>query len=138
MSAGGAGYGGTVVGIGGSDCQALQGQAQQVADTSCQLDSDCGSNLRCCVANTTAAKAAGGICTVHLVDDNGTVLQDKCELATADVGPRLEARVREGGAKEAGVKEASVKEAGKVDLAADKTVTTPDKPPATPDAKTGQ
>jgi len=36
------------------------------------------------------------------------------------------------------VKEASVKEAGKVDLAADKTVTTPDKPPATPDAKTGQ
>ena len=41
MSAGGAGYGGTVVGIGGSDCQALQGQAQQVADTSCQLDSDC-------------------------------------------------------------------------------------------------
>ncbi len=41
VSIGGSGYGGTVGGFAGSGCQALQDQAQQAADTSCQLDSDC-------------------------------------------------------------------------------------------------
>jgi hypothetical protein len=100
----------------------------------CQLDSDCGDNLRCCIQNTTAARAVGGVCTLHLVDTAGNVIQDKCELPTVgDSGPRLEARVRETGVKEAGAQEARTP-----DRAVDKAATTPDKPPATPDAKTGQ
>jgi hypothetical protein len=112
----------------------LLGGCKQGEGDRCQLDSDCAENLRCCVQNTQPARAGGGVCTLHLLDSAGNVIQDKCELPTvADSGPRLEARARETGVKEAGSKEARTP-----DRTVDKAAATPDKPPATPDAKTGQ